>query len=108
MRTMLARSKPWAATTRQATRAISSRRWAWSTILGMRGCYRALHRLYVGGFVRLEADVRRTRSLPLVLEVDRAAGEEINAGRHRQSHQHGDVGAAERPCHRPGVDRGAE
>src|SRR5215469_4841731 len=115
MRTMLARSKPCAATTRQATSAISSRRWEWSTIFGMVRCYRGLHRLCIGGPVRLEADirrletdVRRARSLPLVLEVDRAAGEQVDPSGHRESHQHGDVRASERSRHGPRVERRAE
>src|SRR6516162_6162608 len=74
----------------------------------MRGCYRASSRLCIGGLVRLEADVRGTCALPLALEVERTAGEEINPGCHRETDQHGDIGAAERTGHRPGVDRGTE
>src|ERR1700682_1495629 len=94
---MLARSQPCSATTRQATRAISSRRCAWSTILGMRRWYRQSRGLGSCAVVGLEAYVRGGRPLPVPVKIDRAAGEQVDAGGDRQADQHGDIGGAEAP-----------
>src|SRR5580658_7830048 len=107
MRTMLAWSKPCSATTRQATRAISSRRCAWSTIFGIARWYWESRALCSRALVRVEAGVGRRRLTPFVFPIEGAAGEQVDARGHRQPHQHGDVGAAERARHRP-LERGAE
>src|SRR5256885_5525124 len=73
------------------------RRWYWQ-LRGLGSCC----------VVRIEARVRGGRPLAVLVQVERAAGEQVDAGGDRQAHQHGDIGPAERARDRRGRDKAEE
>src|ERR1700719_4270864 len=79
MRTMVAWSKPYCATTRQATSAISSRRCSWSTILGMAPPVRGLQVRELRAYRRVHRRGFPARGIHVQVQLLRAGNERLIA-----------------------------